>query len=85
VKRALRGEALGDAQPIHTMHPGEMRGDLARLIGLYPPDEVPGERQVGERGDLAEGLLQVALAEMLMARARGRPHDFGRLGLADRQ
>ena len=66
----LLGEALGDAQPIERVHPGEMLGDDAGLVALDAADEVPGEGKVGQCGDLGEGLLHVALAEVGQARLR---------------
>ena len=82
---SLRRQPLGDLQPIDGVHPGEVLGDRARLVGLQPADEVPGERVVAQRRDLRQRLLQVAFAEILEAQAGRGGQRFRRLGLADRQ
>ena len=43
-KRPLRRQALGDLQPVDAVHPVEVLGDRAGLVGLDAADEVPGER-----------------------------------------
>src|SRR3984893_1095054 len=83
VERALRGEALGDPEPVECVHPGEGFRDRAGLVGLHPPDEVPGELGIAQRGHLGQRLLQVALAEVLEAAAGRKGEPFRGLRLAD--
>ena len=66
-RRALRGQALGDLEAIDAMHPGELLGDRAGLVGLDRADKVPGQREVGQLGDLIQCLLQVVLAEVALS------------------
>ncbi len=67
IGRALFGQALGDFQAIHGMHPVEMLGDSASLVRLNGADEVPDQGQVGQLGLFAQGLLQVVLAKIAQA------------------
>ncbi|MCY1173135.1 hypothetical protein D9M73_132880 [compost metagenome] len=62
-----------------------MLGDGAGLIRLDRPDEMPGQRQVGQFDLLAEGFLQVVLAEIGDAGGERLADVGGGLGLAHRQ
>jgi hypothetical protein len=81
----LSREALGDFQPLHRMHPGELFRDDARLVGLHAPYEVPRQRQFPQRRLFSERFLQVTLAKMTQAAARRVRERLRGLGLADGQ
>lgn len=84
-RRALGGEALGDLQPIHRVHPVEMFGNGFGLVGLDRTDEMPGQVQVAQFGLLGQGFLQVVLAEIGHAAGEGLADGGGRFGLAHGQ
>ena len=75
MERALLAQALGHAQPVHRVHPGEAGGDRARLVGLHAADEVPGERPILQCRNLAEPLVEVTLAEIGEPQICGRRHE----------
>jgi len=52
------------------MNPIEAFGDDPGLVALQRPDQVPlgARHQAGERGDLLDPLLDVVLAEAVLAR-----------------
>jgi len=77
------GGALGDLEPLERMHPGEVGGELAGLVGLYAADEVPGEARILHCGNLPQRLVEVALAELGEAGRGGRGDHFRGLGLGD--
>ncbi len=77
-------KACGDPQPVDSVHPGEILGHRAGLVGLQATDEMPGEFQSGELADARQCLLQVALAKVPGAELRQRLHRGGALPLADR-
>jgi hypothetical protein len=66
------------------MHPVEVRGDRGRLVALHRPDEVPGEAGAGQRRDLRQRLLDVALAEIALTRLARRVEHPGGEALGDR-
>src|SRR5438876_509169 len=80
---ALCREPLRDPRAIERVHPGELLRDRTRPVGLHPPDEVPGQSALAQRGDLGQRLLQVALAEMLEAAGGGGAEERDGLRLAD--
>ena len=83
--RALRREPLGGAQPVDAVHPGEVLGDGAGLVGLQPADVMPGQFHAGQRRQLRQGILQVVLAEVFHAQLRHCLDGRGVAPLADRQ
>jgi len=85
MERPLRGEPLGDLQPVDGMHPGEALRNGPGLVGLDTADEVPGERALLQRRDLLQRFLQIALAEIAYTAVGGRGKQFERLRLANRQ
>ena len=68
--RPLRGEPLGDPQPVERVHPVKERRRLARLVGLQRADEVAAEGTAGERPEMRARFLQVVLAEVGKARVK---------------
>ena len=72
----LRRKALGDAQPIHAVHPGEVLGERARLVGLDLADEVPGELEPRECLHFRQRFLQVVLAEVSHPQAAAAPQGL---------
>ena len=81
---SLRRQALGDVQPVDAMHPVEVFGDRAGLVGLDATDEVPDERQVTQRINFRQRLLQVALAKVGDAMGGRGAQPLGAMPLADR-
>src|SRR5690606_7806105 len=82
LRGALLGQALGDLQAVHRVHPGEVLGDGPGLVRLDGPDEVPDQVQVGQLGLLGQGFLQVVLAEVALAGGMCLAYGLRRLGLA---
>ncbi|MNT28238.1 hypothetical protein D3C72_1639090 [compost metagenome] len=85
MRGTLGGQALGDLQAIHRVHPGEVLGQRLGLVRLDRADEVPDHIQVGEFGLLGQGFLQVVLAEVALAAGAGVAQGIRRLALAHRQ
>ncbi len=83
--RTLFGQALGDFQALHGMHPGEAGGDRARLVALDRADEMPFDRRIRLRarhgGDLFDAFLQIVFTEGALPRSHGFEHGFHREGL----
>ena len=59
------------------------RRGLARLVRLQMADEMPPERNVGRFADLLQGLLDLVLAEIVLAGGHGGPDVVGAEGLRD--
>ena len=74
---------LDQLDAVERLQPVEMQGDVAALVRLQRTDRVPFEREVGERGLLAERFLHVVLAERGLAERGERAQRLGRFGLAD--
>ena len=87
VLRTLLGQALRHLQAVDRLGPLEVFRDLARLVALDRPDEMPLNRSVRRRladtSDLVHGFLNVVLAKVALAAAGCREHGLGREGLAD--
>ena len=82
-RRALRREPLGNADPVHGVHPVEERRGLARLVGLQRADEVAAKCEARERLEMRARFLHVVFAEVGEPRGEGRFHALDRLRLAD--
>ena len=83
LRRALCAEALGDFQPVHTVHPVEMLGDGACLVGLDRPDEVPAKAEIRQRLNFGQPFLQVILAEITQPQRSRGAHLVRQAGFAD--
>ncbi len=81
---ALLRQAARDLEAIDRMRPGEVGGDVARLVRLDVADEMPGDVVLRERLDLGERILQVVFAEVALTGIERGRHHGRRLGLADR-
>ena len=82
--RALGGQPLGEAQPVHRMDPVEMLGGGPRLVGLQLADEVPDGAGGRHCHLLVERFLQIVLAEIGLAKGADRRNRGCRLGLGNR-
>ena len=82
---ALGAQAFRDAEAVDRVDPLEVLRDVARLVALQLTDEMPGERQVGEPGDLCDAFLHIVLAKIMLPCVRGATHQCRWLLLADRQ
>ena len=79
----MAGEAAGDLEAVHRMHPVEVPGDQGGLVGLNPADEVPAQRQASQRLGLGGGLLGVVLAEVELPGVVRFGNGGGGLGLGN--
>ena len=57
-----------DLRSVNGVHPLEVVGDVAGLVGLDGTDEVPDDVEVRQRGDLGGRFLDVVLAELALSR-----------------
>ena len=76
---ALLAQAHGDALAIERVDPVKVLGDGTRLVRLQLADVVPGQRQVGELGELRQRFLQVVFAEVTLAQLGQRADRRGGL------
>ncbi len=83
--RTLLRQTLGDFLPLHAMDPGEAFRDGAGLVALHGADEMPFQGQVGEGIQLAQGFLEITLAEGGKPTGMGFADGFRRKSLADGQ
>jgi len=75
-------EATRNPVAVHAVNPVEAGRDLARLVGLNRPGEMPFQPAIGERVHFPHGLGQIVLTEGALAVAHGITNRFNIEGLA---
>ena len=80
--RPLLAEATRNPVAVHAVNPVEAGRDLARLVGLNRPGEMPFQPAIGERVHFPHGLGQIVLTEGALAVAHSITNRFNIEGLA---
>ena len=82
--RALFGKPARDLLAIDAMHPAEMLGHVAGLVGLQRTDEMPFDVvEIGQRLLFFQRFLQIVLAEGALTGHIGLTQHVRRFGFAD--
>ena len=83
--RALLGQALGDFEAVHAVHPVKVFSHQTRLVALDGADTVPHQRQITQGHDLVHRLLDVVFAKSGLTPSMGCAHRLRAPGFGDGQ
>ena len=82
---ALFGQALGDLESVHAVHPVEVLGHQSGLVALNGADAMPLQRQVVQGSDFVDRFLDVVFAKGGLPCGMGLAHGIGPPGFGHGQ
>ena len=85
VRASLLAQSPRDPEPVDTVHPGKMTGDVAGFIRLDGADKMPADIQLAEQLNFLYCLLHIAFAKIPLPCRVGLADGIGRVGFAHGQ